>query len=116
MARKNNQTKVLYSNKGVANNFGNYIEINKALKNNKTLRDYVVKHELGHKEEFDLIHEFKFDYKIMPFLLMFVIQHPSTWYDILPIQKRGKNIFYDLNLLILYGLIIISIIILIKIF
>lgn len=108
--------KVLYCNKGIANFYGDYIEINKKFKYNKPLRDYVIKHELGHKKEFDLPHEFKIDWKIMPSLLFFVLTTPSMWWDFLPVQRKEKRIVYDLNLLILYGLIIISIIILIKIF
>lgn len=108
--------KVLYCKKGLANNFLNHIEINKKLKYNKHLRDYIIKHELGHKKEFDLSHEFKFDWKMMPSLLFFVIKNPSVWWDFLPVQKKGKNIVYDLNLLILYGFIIIGVIALIIIF
>lgn len=109
--------KVLYSNLGLGNNFLTHIEINKKLKYNKPLRDYIIKHELGHKKEFDLSHEFKVDWKIMPSLLFFVLTTPSTWIDFSPIQfRKGKNIVYDLNLLILYIFIIIAVIILIKIF
>lgn len=108
--------KVLYCSKGLANFFGNYIEINKKLKYNKPLRDYIVKHELGHSDKFDLMHEFKFDWKIIPSLLFFVLTTPSTWFDFLPVQIRNKQIVYDLNLLILYGFIILSIIALIIIF
>jgi hypothetical protein len=110
--------KVVYCSKGLANCYPeeNRIEINKKLKYNKPLRDYIVKHELGHKEEFDLSHEFKIDWKMMPSLFWFVVKNPSVWWDFFPIQKKGKNIVYDLNLLILYGLVIIGIIALIIIF
>jgi hypothetical protein len=110
--------KILYSNKGLANCFPeqNYIEINKKLKYNKPLRDYIIKHELGHKKKFDLSHEFKINWNIIPSLLFFVFTTPSTWIDFLPIQKKGNNIIYDLNLLILYTLVILCIIILIIIF
>ena len=108
--------KVLYCNRGLANNFLTHIEINKKLKYNKPLRDYIVKHELGHKKGFDLSHEFKIDWKIIPYLFLFVLTTPSTWFDFLPVQKKGKNIVYDLNLLILYGLVILGIIALIIIF
>jgi hypothetical protein len=110
--------RILYCNKGIANCYPeqNYIEINKQLKYNKPLRDYIVKHELGHKKEFDLSHEFKIDWKMMPSLFWFFITTPSCWFDLIPVQKKGKNIVYDLNLLILYGFVILGIIVLIIIF
>ena len=111
----NNQIKVKYSKRGLANYFGTYIEINNNLKYNKPLRDYIVKHELGHSDKFDLSHEFKIDWKIMPSLIMFVLKNPSTWRDFSPVQIRKKNIIYDLNLIILYSFIILLTIILIKI-
>jgi hypothetical protein len=110
--------KVVYCSKGLANYYPeqNIVEINKALKKNKLLRDYIVKHELGHKKEFDLQHEFKINWKIIPSLFWFFITTPSCYIDLLPIQKKGKNIVYDLNLLILYALVILCIITLIIIF
>ena len=109
------QIKVKYSKRGLANYFGTHIEINHKLKYNKPLRDYIVKHELGHSDKFDLLHEFKIDWKIMPSLILFVFSNPPTWLDFLPIQKKGNNIIYDLNLTILYSFIILLTIILIKI-
>lgn len=113
---KKKQIKVIYKKNGLANYFGDYIEINENLKYNKPLRDYVVKHELGHSDEFDLIHEFKINWKLMPSLLKFIWKNPRTWIDFFPIQFRNNKIVYDLNLSLLYILIIIMIIILIKLF
>jgi hypothetical protein len=110
-----NQIKVLYCKRGIANFFETYIEINNKLKYNKPLRDYIVKHELGHKKEFDISHEFKINWKMIPSLMWFVLTTPSTWLDFFPIQYKDKQIIYDLNLLILYGLTITSTIILILI-
>ena len=111
-----NKIRVLYCKKGLGNNFITHIEIHEKLKYNKKLRDYIVKHELGHKKEFDILHEFKIDWKIMPLLFLFVIKHPNTWRDFFPIQFKNKQIIYDLNLLILYSILVIGIFILIKIF
>lgn len=113
---ENEKIKIKYTDYGLANFFGDYIEINKAFKHNKKLRDYVVKHELGHSKKFDLLHEFKIDFRIMPSLIGFIIKHPSTWIDFIPIQIRKKKIIYDLNLIILYSFIILLTILLIKIF
>lgn len=95
--------KVIYVDSGLANFYPDRIEINKSLKSDKKLRDYIVKHELGHKESFDLMHEFKsIDFKIMPRLFKFIIKTPSTWIDFWPVQRKNNSWIYDLNLLILY--------------
>lgn len=94
--------KVIYCEKGLANFYGDHIEINRAFSKNKKLRDYVVKHELGHSTKFDLAHEFKIDWKIIPSLVLFVFKNKSTWIDFAPIQKRGKEYIVDMNMLILY--------------
>lgn len=103
---KKKQIPVRYSKLGLANFFGDYIEINRNLKDNKKLRDYIIHHELGHKKEFDIAHEFKIDWKIMPLLFLFIIKNPSTWIDFIPIQFRNRQIIYDTNLLIIYLFII----------
>ena len=113
---KKKQIKVIYKNTGLANFFSDHIELNNKLKYNKRLRDYIIKHELGHKEEFDLLHEFKIDWKVMPYVLWFVLTTPSTWIDFSPVQYRDKQIIYDLNLSILYCLIIILLFIILKLF
>ena len=106
------QLKVVYTNYGLGNfysdNNESYIEINKRLKYNKPLRDFVIKHELGHRKEFDFNHEVKDSIKLIKkpnlsiSLIAFCIANPSTLVDLLPIQIRNKQIVYDLNLLILY--------------
>lgn len=105
--------KVKYMKWGLANSFETHIEINERLKKDKRLRDYIVKHEIGHSDKFDLKHEFDIDWKIMPSLILFVLKNPVTWIDFLPIQIKKKRIIYDVNLLILYGLIILLSILLI---
>ena len=103
--------KVKYCKYGLANYYEDHIEINISLKKNKKLRDLIVKHELGHSNKFDLLHEINplLGIKAIPFLLM----HPSCWVDFLPIRIRNKEIIYDKNLIILY--IIFAILVIIKI-
>lgn len=113
---KKKQIKILYKRYGLANFFGNYIEINEKLKDKKKIRDYIIHHELGHKKEFDLLHEFKIDWKVLPSILWFVLTTPSSWIDFSPIQYRDKKIIYDVNLSILYALVIILLVIAYKIF
>lgn len=114
---KKKQTKVIYTNKGLASYFGDRIEINKNLKYNKPLRDYIVKHELGHSMKFDLGYEVSdglkliFNRKIAVMLIKFMMKNPSAWVDFLPIQIRNKKLIYDLNLLLLYISVIVIILI-----
>jgi len=100
--------KLIYSKKGLANSYFDHIEINEKLKANKPLRDYVIKHELGHSMDFDLGYEVSQGLgllknpKMAKMLIGFYIKNPSTWTDFLPIQISNKKVVYDLNLLILY--------------
>lgn len=99
------QIKVIYSNTGIANYFGDYIEINKRLKQDKFLRDYIIKHELGHSDKFDIKHDIGINPFVFVRLMKFIIKNPSTWIDFLPIQFKHKKIVFDLNVTILYGVI-----------
>jgi len=103
--------KVIYTKFGLANFYKDHIEINEKLKHNKILRDYVVKHELGHKIGFDLDYEVKDGISLLTkpkvafSLLYLYLTTPSTWIDLLPVQIKNKQIVYDLNLTILYAFI-----------
>lgn len=117
-----NQIKIRYAKYGLANFFGNYIEINEKLKYDKALRDYIVKHELGHSVNFDLGYEFLDGLKMFKTpkmsgkLLWFYITTPTAWTDLLPIQIKKKAIIYDVNLSILYAIIIGGLALALKIF
>lgn len=106
---KKKQIKIRYTTSGLANYFGDYIELNQKLRQrkHKKLREYIIGHELSHSQSFDLAHEFKVDYKIVPSLILFIIKNPETWIDFIPVQLKDDKIIYDLNLMILYGLLII---------
>lgn len=116
------QIKVIYNSNGLANFYGSHIEINPGLKKDKLLRDYVIKHELGHSTNFDFNHELGDGMrlflrpKIMFKLLGFYIKNPSTLKDLLPLQLRDKKLVYDINLCIFYALIIGAIALAFKIF
>lgn len=108
--------KIKYVEYGLGNHFKTHIELNKELKKNELLHNYVLAHEMGHSDQFDLAHEFKIEWKIMPSLILFVISHPKTWIDFLPIQYRKGKIIYDLNLIILYIFLLILSVVFVKIF
>lgn len=103
---KKQKIQIRYTKWGTANNFGNYIEINKAFKKDKGLRDYIIKHELGHKKGFDLLHEFDIKPEIGK-LFFFILKNPRMWIDFFPLQIKDKKIIYDANLFMLYMIILI---------
>lgn len=93
---------------GVANNFGEYIEMHKDLKMYPELYKQILAHEIGHTQGFsksDLFHDIKsktpIDYKA---LSLFVLKRPKTWVDFFPIHYRPdkKAWVYDLNHLLLF--------------
>ena len=112
--------KIVLVDYGLANNFGDRIEINKDLKRYPKLYNYVLKHELSHTDKDFSMQDIKNDLKInIPIslkLLSFIIRRPKIWYEFLPIYKRKNKLIYDINLIFSYILIIILILILIIIF
>jgi len=98
---------IKYCRLGLANVYSTHIEINENLKHNKKLRDYIIKHELEHKlNSFDLWHEFRINWKLMPSLFWFILTNPSTLIDFSPVQVKDKQIVYDTNLILLYAILI----------
>ena len=109
--------KIRYTEYGLANNFGNYIELNKDIKKDKVLHDYIIKNEKGHNKGFslkDFLHEFDINIKVMPKLILFVLVRPKTWIDFSPIQYRNKQIIYDSNMIILYLISLVLLFLIIK--
>lgn len=103
--------KVIYCKYGLANHYSDHIELNYHLKNNPKLKKIILEHELRHSDKFDLKHEIDplLGLKILPFFLL----HPSCWIDLFPIQYRRGHWIFDLNISLLW--IIIIILILVKI-
>lgn len=99
----------------IANNFGDYIEINKHLKPEyPKLYRAILKHELSHTNEkgftgkdfaLDLTDD-SINYKE---LLVFIIRHPKALYQLLPIFRKNKVWIYDINLMIVWSVIFIAI-------
>lgn len=93
-------------NHGVANHFGNYIEINSELMEYPELYDYVLKHEINHTSKSfsleDLKNEFKVNYGMVFKLFKFVLVRPRLWYEFLPIYRRKKVWNIDFVLIALY--------------
>lgn len=95
---------IKYVKYGIANSYPKHIEINEQLKGKKYahLRRYIIKHERRHtSNSFDLHNEFDNDKRLIP-LTFFILSHPTTWIDFIPIQFRKKQIVIDFNLICLY--------------
>lgn len=93
---------------GIANNFGEYIEINENLKFYPKLHDAVLAHELAHsnangftKEDF-LLDLAPTNISYMA-LMKFMVKHPKSFLQFAPFYKQGKTFFYDINMCIAWG-------------
>lgn len=107
---------IVYTKWNLANRFDDCIELNEALKKYPKLHRAVLDHELQHKKgntfKQDLLHDLSPLNKLsQKDLIVFMIKHPKTLSQFLPIyyNHRRKQIVYDINMLIVYGVIISSI-------
>lgn len=93
---------------GLANNYGDYIEINENLREYPELYNAILEHELSHtsekgftKEDFLLdIGPSKVNYYK---LFVFMCKHPRSFKQFLPIYKQDKAIVYDINMIIAWS-------------
>jgi hypothetical protein len=90
---------------GIANNFGDYIEVNKNLKEYPLLYRQVMAHEYSHTNEKGFTKEdFMLDYGTSNVhygkLLVFIIRHPKALVQFLPFYITRKRFVYDINLII----------------
>ena len=96
---------------GIANNFGDYIELNKNLRNYPKLRRQILDHEFGHTKrkgftKEDLIHDLS-EVKVSNFeLLKFMVHNPKSFYQLLPFYYKQGRIYYDINLIIIWMVIL----------
>jgi hypothetical protein len=102
--------KIIYTKYALANRFDDCIELNKNLKKVPDLHNAILEHELGHKEDNSFRKDFLHD--LTPIkklsqkdLTFFILKHPSTLIQFLPFywSFRRKQIIYDLNMIIIYG-------------
>jgi len=100
--------KIKYVDYGLANNFGNSIEINKNLKNYPDLLKPILKHELAHTDKLFSFKDFKLDFyednEINTFdMLKFMFKYPKSLTQIFPFYwTKKKGFVYDLNLIVMY--------------
>lgn len=115
-----NKIKIVLTDYGLSNNFGDFIEINRKLKKDKPLYNYVLNHELSHTDKRFSLEDVKADFKInlrMSLkLIYFILKNPSVWYEFLPVYKRDNRLVYDINMILSYGLIAFLVLVLFLIF
>jgi len=99
---------IRYVDGGLANNFGNYLEINKHLKKYPSLLNPILIHELDHTDETFTIQDLYLDlsasYNINQFeLIKFMVKHPRSFSQLLPVYySKTKGWVYDINLSLSY--------------
>jgi len=104
---------ISYVKWGLANRFDDGIELNENLKKYPNLHGAILHHELGHKEtntfKQDLAHDLrpinKFSQKEV---LAFMVRHPKSFTQLLPVywSSKRKQLIYDLNMIIIYGIVV----------
>jgi hypothetical protein len=105
---------IRYVDRALANNFGDYIEINENLKLYPELHDALLGHELAHsssqgftKKDFLLdISSTNVSYWK---LFKFMVKYPKSFLQFAPVYKQGKTLFYDINMCIVWGILFVTV-------
>lgn len=99
---------------GLANNFGTHIELHRDLPHHPDLAIPILRHEYEHTDKAFSWKDFTLDLRRNKGinyikLYSFMIRRPKTWVQFLPVYyMKDKGLVYDLNLLIIYGLMLAS--------
>jgi len=101
--------KIKYVDWGVANNFGDRIEINRNLKNYPKLLAPILSHEQAHTDKTISWEDIKLDFfsnsNINSWeMFKFMIKHPKSFTQLLPFYVTKKGITCDINLIIMYSI------------
>jgi len=101
-----------YVDWGVANHYGDVIEVNRKLKQYPELHIFVLEHEAKHTDskrfniedlEVDVKDVFTFkETKIVWKLIWFMIKTPKTWVQLSPFYLRKKKLYVDAYRIIIY--------------
>lgn len=101
------------TNFGIASRVGNIIYINKRLDRNSILKEAIIKHELNHTNGFskkDFLNDLGIEELrgLKKEYYKFIINNPTTWIEYLPIIYRNKKILINLNLSLIWLLLIVT--------
>lgn len=101
---------IRYGKNGIANNYGDFIELNENLKMYPQLHDRILKHELEHSQDKgftkkDFILDLTEDRVSNWEMLKFGIKHPRAFMQLLPFYWKEGIIYYDINMILVYSVI-----------
>lgn len=96
---------------GLANRYNHTIELNENLKQYPKLHDAILTHEFSHTDEKGFSKkDFLIDIgenKINNLdVIKFMFKYPKSFMQFLPVYKKKDIIFYDINLIIIWTLMI----------
>ena len=96
--------KIVYTKWGLANRFADRIEINEALKEYPELHELVLQHELGHHDSNSFIKDLSHDLKekFRWDLFKFVITHPRTLINYLPIWYYKEKLVIEKSMSVVW--------------
>ena len=106
MAKQN--IKIKWVDFGIANNFGDVIEVHKDLKKYQNLLKPILRHEFAHSGKYMSWYDLRLD--LIPDrdlniidLVAFMIPRPRTWTQFLPIYyQKSRGVVYDINCFIMW--------------
>jgi len=104
---------IVYSDWALANRYDDTIELHKDLKKYKRLHDWLLKHELEHEKEFNLVKDTIHDYGEIPpasmlvSMVRFMAPRPKTWIQLLPFGIFKGEIYWDVSMIIFWLLLFI---------
>ena len=105
---------IRYVDRALGNNFGSFIELNSHLKEYPQLHSAILKHELSHssikgftKQDFVAdMESSKINYWQ---LFKFMLKYPKSFWQFAPFYKQGNSFIYDINMCIVFGVLIVAI-------
>lgn len=104
---------IIYTSHSIANRFSDRIEINKHLKKYPHLLNPILEHEQAHTNKFWSKEDFKMDFlsnsKVNHLsLIKFMFRHPLSFLQLSPIIFSRKGFIIDVNLMIMYGIMLLT--------
>ena len=99
----------IYVDYGIANRFGDEIDINKHLLEYPNLYKAILDHEMEHDSEGYTFKDFRIDFggsKVNTLeLIGFMFRHPKSLVQFLPLYRtKSRGWFFDQSLIYLYGI------------
>ena len=105
---------IIYTDWGLANRFNDHIEMNINLKKYPKLHRKILMHELRHTDKVFSWEDLKNDLSSSGIktwdIIKFMIQNPKSFTQIIPFYYTPKKGFvYDINLSLMWGVILLSV-------